>query len=156
MDVTAVPEPVKRKLTNSRPKRSVSSTQLTEHCPSKRRTNLHVRDYFLQHRSFADVKIEINGEIIWCDKGLLAAASPVLCERLCQLNSQENLLKFDDIDPEEFFLFLQFIYPIFNPEINQHTISALLKLAHRFQFGRTTNKSNIAIPSLSSFLSRRT
>ena len=135
MDVTAVTESVKKKLTNSRIKRSCS---FTIHCPSKRSTNLdkaiHTRDYFLHQRTFTDVKIQLNNEIIWCEKAFLAAASPILCEQLCQLNSNENFLILEDIDLDEFLSFLEFIYPVFNPRINQNNISSLVKLANRFQF----------------------
>lgn len=135
MDVTAVTESVKKKLTNSRIKRSCS---FTAHCPSKRSNNvgktIQTRDYFLHQRIFTDVKIQLNNEIIWCEKAFLAAASPILCEQLCQLNSNENLLVLEDIDLEQFLSFLEFIYPVFNPQINQKNISSLVKLAHRFQF----------------------
>lgn len=93
------------------------------------------RDYFLHERPFADVKIHFQQHSIWCDKALLAAASPVLCEQLLKLSPKESSLSFDDIQLDEFLLMLEFIYPLFNPEINDENVSTLIRLSHRFQFG---------------------
>lgn len=132
MNVTAVTESIKKNSTNSRVKRSSS---FSHHCPSKRSVHLiDTRDYFLHPRTLTDVRIELNEQIIWCEKALLAAASPILCQQLCQCKSNENLLVFEDIHLEEFLSFLEFIYPIFNPQINPSNISSLVKLAHRFEF----------------------
>ena len=81
MDVTAGMYSVKKKQTNSSSlKRSRS---VTDRLKVKRSANsINVREYFTQERPYADVKIQINQEIIWCDKALLAAASPILCEEL--------------------------------------------------------------------------
>ena len=47
---------------------------------------------------------------------------------------KDGMLVLHDVHLEEFLLLLEFIYPIFNPEINEQTISCLIKLSHRFQF----------------------
>jgi hypothetical protein len=137
MDVTAGTVSVNKKQTNSTLKRS-SSVIIQNNISKSLRTTfsnkINVRDYFLHERAFADVKIKLNEEIIWCDKSLLAAASPILCDLLLKLNSKDSLLSFDDIKLDDFLLMLEFIYPLFNPEINQFNISCLIKLSHRFQF----------------------
>jgi hypothetical protein len=138
MDVTAVTDSVNKTQTNSSVKRSRSITTINNTSKYLRTTKtsvINVRDYFIHQRTFADVKIKFHQEMIWCDKGLLAAASPVLCEELLKMNSKDEILSFNDIDFDEFLLLLEFIYPIFNPEINEHNISCLIKLSHRFQFG---------------------
>jgi len=146
MDVTAVTDSINKKQTNSRIKRSRSITTLNSTSKyirtTKRRdtitsfiNKINVREYFLHERAFANVKIKLSQQIIWCDKALLAAASPVLCEQFRKTNHKDEILTFDDINLDEFLLFLEFIYPLFNPEINEQNISCLIKLSHRFQFG---------------------
>jgi hypothetical protein len=146
MDVTAVTDSVNKKQTNSSIKRSRSTTTLSNISKYIRTTKkdtitssiinkINVHDYFLHERPFTNIKIKLNQEIIWCDKALLAAASPVLCEQLLKMNPKDDILSFDDINLDEFLLFLEFIYPVFNPEINKQNISCLIKLSHRFQFG---------------------
>jgi hypothetical protein len=145
MDVTAVTDSINKKQTNSSIKRSRSTTTLSNVSKYIRTTKndtitsvinkINGRDYFLHERPFANIKIKLNQNIIWCDKALLAAASPVLCEQLLKMNPKDDILSFDDINFDEFLLFLEFIYPIFNPEINKQNISCLIKLSHRFQFG---------------------
>jgi hypothetical protein len=95
---------------------------------------INVRDYFLHERPFANLKIILNQQTIWCDKASLAAASPIFREQLLKNNKDEALV-FDDIDLDEFLSMLEFIYPLFNPEINEHNISCLIELSYRFQFG---------------------
>ncbi len=135
MDVTAVMDSINKKQTNSPMKRTRSINDLSN---SKRIISeinkINVREYFSCKRPFTDIKIKINQEIIWCDKALLAAASPVLCEELLKMNPKDEYLSFDNIQFDEFLLFLQFIYPVFNPEINEQTINSLIKLSHRFEF----------------------
>jgi hypothetical protein len=145
MDVTAGTDSVNKKQTNSSIKRSHSSTTLNNISKYIRTTKkdtitnvinkINVHDYFLHERPFANIKIKFNQEIIWCDKALLAAASPVLCKEFLKMNPKDDILSFDDINFDEFLLLLEFIYPIFNPEINKDNISCLIKLSHRFQFG---------------------
>lgn len=95
----------------------------------------HLQQYFSQPRAFANLQIQIDEHILWCDKALLAAASPVLREQLLKLNPSDQTLIFHDLHLEEFLLMLEFIYPIFNPEINEENISALIELSYRFEFG---------------------
>ncbi len=131
MHVTAVMDSINKKQTNTRMKRSHSINDLSN---SKRVMKINAREYFSCQRPFTDIKIKLNEEIIWCDKALLAAASPVLCEELLKMNPKDEYLFLNDIDFDEFLLFLQFIYPVFNPEINEQTINCLIKLSHRFEF----------------------
>jgi hypothetical protein len=145
MDVTAVTDSVNKKQTNSSVKRSCSTITLNNTSKYIRTTKndtitsainkINVRDYFLHKRPFTNIKIKFNQQIIWCDKALLAAASPILCEEFLKMNSNDDILSFNDINFDEFLLFLEFIYPIFNPEITEKNISCLIKLSHRFQFG---------------------
>ena len=95
---------------------------------------INVHDYFLHERPFTNVRIIINQQTIWCDKASLAAASPIFREQLLKNTTDEPLL-FNDIDLNDFLSMLEFIYPIFNPEINEMNISCLIELSHRFQFG---------------------
>lgn len=143
MDATAVTGSVNKKQTNSSVKRSRSLTtqnNLSKYVKTAKRdmitsvnNKINVRDYFLHERPFANIKIKLNQEIIWCDKALLSAASPILQEEL--LKTKNDILIFDDIDFDEFLFMLEFIYPVFNPEINETNISCLIKLSYRFQFG---------------------
>jgi chromosome condensin MukBEF complex kleisin-like MukF subunit len=95
---------------------------------------IDVSDYFLHERPFTNLKIILNHQIIWCDKASLSAASPILREQLLK-TTNDNSLVFNDIDYNDFLSMLEFIYPIFNPEINEKNISALIELSYRFQFG---------------------
>ena len=113
---------------------------------SKRTTKANViraRDYFLHERSFSNVKILIDEQIVWCDKASLAAASPVLREVLLKKNNDMEILPFDDIALDEFLSMLEFIYPLFNPEINEENIASLIRLADRFQFGEFSRRSSV-------------
>jgi hypothetical protein len=95
---------------------------------------IDVYDYFSHQRPFTNLKIILNQQIIWCDKASLSAASPILREQLLQLDNDQSLI-FNDIDLKDFLSMLEFIYPIFNPEINETNISCLINLSYRFQFG---------------------
>mgnify|MGYP002378270602 CR=1 FL=1 len=146
MDVTAVTNSINKKQMNSGVKRSRStSNTLNNTLKYVRRTKnellttnvnnkTHVYEYFVHQRPFTNIQIKLIEDTIWCDKALLATASPVLCEQLVQMNSNDDSLVFDDIHLDDFLLLLEFIYPIFNPEINQENISVLIQLSHRFQF----------------------
>jgi hypothetical protein len=94
----------------------------------------NVYDYFLNERPFSNLKIIFNQQIIWCDKASLSSASPIIREQLLQMNKDESLI-FNDINLKDFLSMLEFIYPIFNPEINETNISSLIELSDRFQFG---------------------
>jgi hypothetical protein len=96
--------------------------------------NVDVYDYFSHERRFSNVKIILNQQIIWCDKASLAAASPIFREQILK-NIKDEPLIFNDIDLNDFLSMLEFIYPIFNPEINEKNISCLIELSYRFQFG---------------------
>lgn len=138
MDVTAAQtdSPTKKQTIASGLKRSHST--LAERLSSKRTSKanaVRARDYFLQEHSFSNVKILLDEQIIWCDKASLAAASPVLCEILLKNSDDMEILSFDDIALDEFLSMLEFIYPLFNPEINEENIASLIRLADRFQFG---------------------
>ena len=98
---------------------------------------IDVYDYFSHPRPFANLRIILNNQTIWCDKASLAAASPVLREQLSK-NPQDDSLVLQEIDLHEFLTMLEFIYPIFHLEINERNISSLIKLASRFQFGLMT------------------
>ncbi len=143
MDVAAVMDSINNNQTNNSVKRSRSMTIFNDISKSKRITNginkINVREYFSYERPFADIKIKFHHEIIWCNKALLAAASPVLCEELLKMNPKDEFLSFDDIPSDEFLLLLEFIYPVFNPEINEQTITCLIKLSHRFEFSSKEN-----------------
>ena len=101
-------------------------------CQFEKQINVH--DYFLHERPFANVKMIVNQQILWCDKASLASASPVFREQLLG-NIAEDSLVFNDIDVNDFLAMLEFIYPIFHPEINEENISCLIELSHRFEFG---------------------
>ncbi|CAF1114125.1 unnamed protein product [Didymodactylos carnosus] len=94
---------------------------------------IDIHEYFFNERPFCNTKILINSQIIYVDKASLAAASPVLCEQL-QCKQENEPLKFDDINLNDLLEMLQFIYPIFDPEINDKNITALIELSHRFRF----------------------
>ncbi|CAF1111905.1 unnamed protein product [Rotaria sordida] len=94
---------------------------------------INVHDYFLHERPFTNIKIIFNQQIIWCDKALLSAASPIFRELFIKNHKDESIL-FNDIDLNDFLLMLEFIYPIFNPEINEKNISCLINLSYRFQY----------------------
>ncbi|CAF1318911.1 unnamed protein product [Adineta steineri] len=141
MNVTAVMDSINKKQTHTSIKRtySINKQNMTTKYPRTTeqdiRTNfinkINVRDYFLHERTFSNIKIKLNEQIIWCDKALLAAASPILCDELLK---NDEILLLNDINLDDFLLMLEFIYPLFNPEINQQNISCLIKLSHRFQF----------------------
>jgi len=95
---------------------------------------IDVYDYFFHERPFTNQKVIFNQQIIWCDKASLSAASPILREQLLKMSKDESLI-FNDIDLKDFLSMLEFIYPIFNPEINETNISCLIELSYRFQFG---------------------
>ncbi|CAF2994823.1 unnamed protein product [Rotaria socialis] len=95
---------------------------------------INVHDYFLHERPFTNVKIIINQQTVWCDKASLSAASPIFREQLLKNHKDEPLI-FNDIDLNDFIAMLEFIYPIFNPEINEKNISCLVELSYRFQYG---------------------
>ncbi|CAF3565204.1 unnamed protein product [Rotaria socialis] len=94
---------------------------------------INVHDYFLHERPFTNVKIIINQQTVWCDKASLSAASPIFREQLLKNHKDEPLI-FNDIDLNDFIAMLEFIYPIFNPEINEKNISCLVELSYRFQY----------------------
>ncbi|CAF1220228.1 unnamed protein product [Rotaria magnacalcarata] len=94
---------------------------------------INVHDYFLHQRPFTNVKIIINQQTVWCDKASLSAASPIFREQLLKNHKDEPLI-FNDIDLNDFIAMLEFIYPIFNPEINEKNISCLIELSYRFQY----------------------
>lgn len=160
MDVTAVTDSINKKQTNSSIKRSRSITILNNISKYQRITKndsiisfnkkINVQNYFFHQRSFSDIKIKFHQDIIWCDKALLAAASPILCEELLKMSSKDDLLIFNDIILDEFLLLLEFIYPIFNPEIDEQNISSLIKLSHRFQFSLFNNFHHFSIKYSSS------
>ncbi|CAF1321684.1 unnamed protein product [Adineta steineri] len=141
MNVTAVMDSINKKQTHTSIKRtySINKQNMTTKYPRTTEQNIrtnfinkiNVRDYFLHERIFSNIKIKLTEQIIWCDKALLAAASPILCE---QLLKNDEILLLNDINLDDFLLMLEFIYPLFNPEINQQNISCLIKLSHRFQF----------------------
>lgn len=95
---------------------------------------INAHDYFIHERPFANVKIVFNQQSIWCDKASLASASPIFREEFLKNNKDEPLV-FNDIELNDFLSMLEFIYPIFNPEINEENISCLIELSYRFQFG---------------------
>ena len=146
MNVTAVTDSINKKQMNGAVKRSYSMMTPT-HTLSHEGTKdgalrptalarLDARDYFSHERAFANVKIVFHEQTLWCDKASLAAASPVLRDSFLKTNNDEEVLTFDDDDDaNEFLSMLEFIYPLFNPEINDANISSLVRLAHRFQFG---------------------
>ncbi|CAF3137647.1 unnamed protein product [Rotaria sp. Silwood2] len=94
---------------------------------------INVHDYFLHERPFTNVKIILNQQTIWCDKASLSAASPIFRELFIKNTKDESIL-FNDIDLNDFLSMLEFIYPIFNPEINETNISCLIELSYRFQY----------------------
>ncbi|CAF4935110.1 unnamed protein product, partial [Rotaria sp. Silwood1] len=94
---------------------------------------INLYDYFLHERPFTNIKIILNQQIIWCDKSLLSAASPILCNLFLNNNKDESII-LNDIDLNDFLSMLEFIYPIFNPEINEKNISCLIELSYRFQY----------------------
>ncbi|UJR27900.1 hypothetical protein I4U23_009162 [Adineta vaga] len=139
MNMTVIStDSIKKKQTtnNLKRSRSISSQNfISKYFKITKSTNkINVYDYFLHERPFTNIKINLQEQLIWCDKALLAAASPILCEELLKLNTKDDCLTFNDISLDEFLLMLEFIYPVFNPEINQQNISILVKLSHRFQF----------------------
>lgn len=95
-----------------------------------------VQEYFSHPRAFANLKIVLDQQTLWCDKASLSAASPVLREQLLKLNPSDPTLTFHDIHLDDFLLMLEFIYPMFNPEINDENISSLIELSYRFEFGQ--------------------
>ncbi|CAF1220010.1 unnamed protein product [Adineta steineri] len=105
---------------------------------------IDVHDYFLHERPFANVKIILNQQIIWCDKASLASASPIFREQLIRKPNDEPLV-FNDINLNDFLSMLEFIYPIFNPEITEKNISCLIELSHRFQFDMLKNACQIYV-----------
>lgn len=125
---------VNKKSNNGNIKRVHSMTTENISKYAKKLINIDVRDYFLHERPFSNVKIMINQQIIWCDKASLSAASPIFREELLK-NAKDEPLIFNDIDLDDFLLMLEFIYPIFNPEINEKNISSLIELSYRFQYG---------------------
>jgi hypothetical protein len=112
--------------------RSMTTENISKY--AKILTHVDVHDYFLHERPFSNVKIILNQQIIWCDKASLAAASPIFREQLLK-NTKDEPLLFNDIDLNDFLSMLEFIYPVFNPEINEKNISCLIELSYRFQFG---------------------
>lgn len=116
---------------------SITPQNITKYArkQTKLDTKIDVYGYFLHERPFTNVKIIINEQIIWCDKALLSAASPVFCEQLLNNTTDESLV-FNNINLNDFLLMLEFIYPIFNPEINEKNISSLVELSYRFQYGQ--------------------
>lgn len=137
---------------NETRKRALATDNQNQRNSEKRKQlsdSIDVLEYFSHARPFSNVKIIFNQTTIWCDKAPLAAASPVFTSMLLKENNQVELVTLENIELEEFLLLLQFIYPLFNPEINEKNISSLIRLADRFQFGslliRTMNLFN---PSL--------
>ena len=112
--------------------RSITRENISKY--AKLKANVDVYDYFSHERPFSNVKIILNQQIIWCDKASLAAASPIFREQFLK-NIKDEPLLFNDIDLNDFLSMLEFIYPIFNPEINEKNISCLIELSYRFQFG---------------------
>ncbi|CAF0825908.1 unnamed protein product [Adineta ricciae] len=135
MHLTTGTNSLNKKQANANLKRSRSINM--HNIPSKYfkpTMKINAHEYFSQERPFANVKINFQQQIIWCDKALLAAASPILCEQLLKLSPKDEYLTLNDIQLDEFLLLLEFIYPLFNPEINEENISTLIQLSHRFQF----------------------
>ncbi|CAF3324389.1 unnamed protein product, partial [Rotaria sp. Silwood2] len=91
-------------------------------------------DYLSPERTFTNVQIILHQQTIWCDKASLSAASPIFRELFIKNTKDESIL-FNDIDLNDFLSMLEFIYPIFNPEINEMNISCLIELSYRFQYG---------------------
>ena len=165
MNRTAVTDSVNKKQMNGAVKRSHSTMTPTRRLkyegtkdaalrPTTMPT-LDARDYFSHERAFANVKIVFHEQTLWCDKASLAAASPVLRDLFLKTNNDDEVLTFgddDDDDPDEFLSMLQFIYPLFNPDINEENISSLVRLAHRFQFGSLSD----VLSSLSRLVHNRT
>lgn len=136
MQLTAGTNSLNKKQMNGSVKRSRSMN--IPNIPSKyfkSTVKINAHEYFSHERPFANVKVNFQQQIIWCDKALLAAASPILCEQLLKLSPKDEYLTLNDIQLDEFLLLLEFIYPLFNPEINEQNITMLIKLSHRFQFG---------------------
>lgn len=97
-------------------------------------SRIDLSDYFFHERPFSNLKVIVNEQMIWCDKASLSSVSPIIREKILKLNPTESLI-FNDIDLKDFLSMLEFIYPIFNPEINEKNISSLIELSDRFQFG---------------------
>lgn len=110
---------------------------------SKCLKTIDAENYFLERRTFSNVEIRLANRTVWCDKAALAAASPVLCSMFAKENNENEELSFEQIEFEDFLVFLQFIYPIFNPEINQENVTALIELSDRFKFGSSSLEKKI-------------
>lgn len=95
---------------------------------------IDLKNYFFHQRPFSNLKIILNENILWCDKASLSSISPIIREDIFQLKADESLI-YHDINLKDFLSMLEFIYPIFNPEINEKNISSLIELSDRFQFG---------------------
>ena len=147
MNLTAVTDSINKKQMNGAVKRSHSTMTPTRPLkyegtkdaalrPTTMPT-LDARDYFSRERAFANVKIVFHEQTLWCDKASLAAASPVLRDLFLKTNNDDEVLTLgdDDDDADEFLSMLEFIYPLFNPDINDENMSSLVRIAQRFQFG---------------------
>uniref|UniRef100_A0A0N4ZPQ6 BTB domain-containing protein n=1 Tax=Parastrongyloides trichosuri TaxID=131310 RepID=A0A0N4ZPQ6_PARTI len=92
-----------------------------------------VHDFLQSENLTSDVKLNIEGVIIYVNKDYLSLYSPVFKKMFYSsfVESSMEVITLKDVDIDEFIQFLEVIYPCHN-EITDANVKALLKLGDRF------------------------